>query len=169
MPASPPRARLSRLACAALARICPPFAEVGGGTFASDANLGVDIPATRDEALSAALRLGVETLCYGEERIRLDAGTRANLLPDLDVRLSPIVSGVEDSADAGAVVSFKRYLPEKALGEEEARLVAPLRSGDRLRLRTIPMMADGQSIAEVESKLRKLEAEHIVRLDVRPP
>jgi hypothetical protein len=168
MPApAPSRAWLTKLVCAVLEKICPPFAAVDGGTISTDTNLGIDVPASRDEALSVALRLGVEDLYFGEERTRLDPGTCERLSGDLEVRLSPIVSAATVSGD-GLIVTFKRSLPEAVLFDEEARLIAPLCKGERFRLRTLPIVTDGRPLAEVETSLRRLEAARIVRLDVRP-
>lgn len=166
MPLStPPRVRLRSLVCAALARICPPFSIVGGGMIAADENLGIDIPGTRDEALSVALRLGVEDFCFGDERLRLGAEERRRLTGQCDVRLSPIVSGIAETAD-GLVVSFKRYLPKVLLSGTDARLIEPLRAGARIRLMTLPIVADGQSTA-AEARLRDLESRRVVRIEVR--
>jgi hypothetical protein len=167
-PASPQRAKLVRLVCAAVAKICPPFALIGGGTMSIDLNVGKDIPTTREEALSVALRLGVEDFCFGGERLRLDAGERERMTGDLEVRLSPAVKTATESGD-GLAVTFKRYLPSVVLFDENARLVAPLSNGDRVRLRTLPMVADGQSSEQLMPALRRLEAAHIIRVDVRPP
>lgn len=165
-PGAPPRARLIRLITATLAKMCPPFAAIESGTIAADVNLGTDIPATRDEALSVALRRGVEDFCYGDERLRLDAAARERLAGDLEIRLSPAVNAVTESGD-GVIVTFKRYLPRAVLFDQDARLVAPLREGDRLRLKTLPIIADGRAVDQVMPALRRLEAAHIVRLDVR--
>lgn len=166
-PPVPERARLIRLVCAAIARLCPPFAVINGGSISADANLGTDIPAVRSEALSVALRLGVQDFCFGDERLKFDAEGRGRLAVECEVRLSPIVSAVTDSA-AGLVISFKRYLPNVVLAGADARLVEPLRTGDCIRLTTLPILADGQSLLVAEEKLRILEAKHIVRIEIRP-
>lgn len=164
-PSTPPRARLRGLVCAAIARICPPFSIVGGGMMAADANLGMNIPGTRDEALSVALRLGVEDFCFGEERLRLGAEERRRLAGQCEVRLSPIVSGIAETAD-GLIIGFRRYLPKLVLSEADARLIEPLRNGARIRLMTLPIVADGETMA-AEARLRDLEARHVVRVEVR--
>ena len=51
-----PRVRLVRLVEAALAALCPAIADLERGVLLVDTNNGLDIPATRDEALSLALR-----------------------------------------------------------------------------------------------------------------
>jgi hypothetical protein len=167
-PPAPPRARLIRLVCAAVAKICPPFALIAGGTISIDLNLGKDIPGTRDEVLSVALRRGVEDFCFGGERLRLDAATREQMTGDLEVCLSPAVKTATESGD-GLSVTFRRYRPGVVLFDEDARLVAPLSNRDRFRLRTLPMVADGQPPDKLVPALRRLEAAHIVRVDVRPP
>jgi hypothetical protein len=164
----PPRARLIRLICAALGKMCPPFVAVNGGTIAADANIGIDIPATRAEALSVALRLGVEDFCYGDERLRLDGAMRESLAGDLEVALSPAVRAVTESGD-GLFVAFRRYRPGIVLFDEDARLVVPLRNGDRFRLKTLPIVADGRPTDKLMAALRRLEAAHVVRADVRRP
>ena len=164
-PPPSPRARLIQLACAALAEICPPFAKVDGGMTTIDINAGVDIPASRTEALSAALRLPVDEFHYGDERIWLKADERSRLAGDLEVRLSPIVAAVTDGDD-GVTVSFKRYLPQLGLAGSEAQLVAALRGGKPHRLRTMQLFGEEQSPATVEATLRRLEAAHVVRLDL---
>ena len=165
-PASPQRVRLIRLISAVLGKMCPPFAAIDGGTIAIDANLGADIPTTRDEALSVALRLGVEDFCYGDERLRLDVATRERLVGDLEVRLSPAVKAVTESGD-GVIVTFKRYLSRTVLFDDEARLVALLRERKGVRLKALPMIADGPT-DQLMPALRRLEAAHIVRVEVRP-
>jgi hypothetical protein len=164
-PPTLPRARLVKLVIAALAEICPPFAKAEGGTVTVDTNLGVDVPASREEALSVALRTGMEEFTFAEEVTRLDSAERARLSGDLEVRLSPIVKDVADTAGTIAV-TFKRYLPELRLSGAEARVVAHLRNGGRNSLAGLPMVA-GISMSESDAVLRRLEPIRVVRADIR--
>jgi hypothetical protein len=164
-PPTLPRARLVKLVIAALAEICPPFAKAEGGTVTVDTNLGVDVPASREEALSVALRTGIEEFTFGEEVKRLDSAERARLSGDLEVRLSPIVKDVADAVGTIAV-TFKRYLPEVRLSGAEARVVAHLRNGGRNSLAGLPMVA-GISMGESDAVLRRLEPIRVIRADIR--
>jgi hypothetical protein len=164
-PPTLPRARLVKLVIAALAEICPPFAKAEGGTVTVDTNLGVDVPASREEALSVALRTGIEEFTFAEEVTRLDSAERARLSGDLEVRLSPIVKDVADTAGTIAV-TFKRYLPELRLSGAEARVVAHLRNGGRNSLAGLPMVA-GISMSESDAVLRRLEPIRVIRADIR--
>lgn len=165
-PPSSHQARLTRLVCAALAEICPPFADIDGGTISTDSNLGLDIPATRDQALSVALRLKVEEFYYGEERVTLSATERGRLSADLEVRLSPVVDDVTDVDGGSVAVSFKRYLPKQILSDGEAQLVTNLRDRASQRLRTMPLYTGDQSPESIEAVLRRLETAHVVRIEL---
>ena len=131
-----------------------------------DTNLGIDIPRSRNEAMSVALRLAAEEFTYGEETTKLDTLERGRLVGDLEVSLSPFVGGVAD-VDGGIAVSFKRYLPGVRLAGSEARLVTHLRNGARCSLRAFPMVA-GVSAEEVNPLVRRLEQARILRADARP-
>jgi hypothetical protein len=164
-PPTLPRARLVKLVIAALAEICPPFAKAEGGTVTVDTNLGVDVPPSREEALSVALRTGIEEFTFAEDVKRLDSAERARLSGDLEVRLSPIVEDISDTAGT-VTVTFKRYLPELRLSGAEARVVAHLRNGGRNSLAGLPMVA-GISMSEADAVLPRLERLRVVRTDIR--
>ena len=168
-PPTSARAALTRLVCAALGEICPPFRGVDSGTITIDTNLGTDIPDNRQAALTVALRSTVEDFWFGEDITRLDSRERNRLGESLEVRLSPVVGEISE-VEEGIVVRFKRYLPSLTLAGTEARLVGQLRNGRSYRLTPLSLI-DGIDPAELEPILRRLETARIVRIEfvARPP
>jgi hypothetical protein len=158
-----PRQRLIRLVLAALASIAPAIGEVVTGTILIDANLGVDVPRSRDEALTVALRYGAGELVFGTETLFLDEGLRPRLAADLRVALSPLVQRVVEDGNR-RVIRFRRHLPDRTLSPEEARIVSEFKEGASLTLAAMAVVR-GESHAGTEAVLRPLEAERIVRLD----
>jgi hypothetical protein len=165
-PPSLSRSRLVKLVVAALGEICPAFVKAEGGTVTVDTNLGIDVPATRSEALSVALRRDVEEVVLGEETLRLTSSERTLLAGDLEVRLSPIVQDVAEAND-GVVVTFKRYLDKIRLSGAEARAAQHLKHGARSTLTAFPMVV-GVPVEERDPLIRRLENARVVRADVRP-
>ena len=86
-----PRMQLGRLLLGALATLCPRIAELTQGTIVIDTNLGVDLPRTREEALSVALRSGAAQFAYGLDDILLDENLRPRFAESLRAGISPIV------------------------------------------------------------------------------
>ena len=66
-------------------------------------------------------------------------------------------------------MTFRRYLPKLTLADGEAQLLAHLRNGESHRLKAMPLFSDAQSSVAVEATLRRLEAAHVVRIDLPPP
>ncbi|MCB1497407.1 MAG: hypothetical protein KDJ86_16630 [Bauldia sp.] len=161
------RIRLLRLAAAALATLCPSFPGLAGGVYLVDSNLGLDIPATREAALSAALRARADELVFGEETIALDPGARARQAGRLVVSAAPAVT-VIGPLDAGMVCRFARHRPEVALTPEQAETIAPLLDNPRMALGPLAVML-GKTVTETERLLRGLEALGVVRLDIDAP
>jgi hypothetical protein len=158
-----PRLRLIRLAFAALAEICPRFAEIESGTVIVDTNEGIDLPRTREEALTIALRRGAAELVFGHDDLTFDDTIRARFAADLRVALSPIVAKVEE---AGGVLTakFRRHLFDRPFTDSEARIIAPLRDGVHFPLSAMAELL-GQTPGEAEPALRRLEADRVLRLD----
>ncbi len=165
-PPTPAIAKLIRRACAGIAVLCPPFAKIEGGTISVDTNLGKDVPATREEALSVALRARLEEFAFGETTGRLAPLERDRLSGYLDIRLSPIVAEVI-AADDRALVTFKRYLPRLRLAGAEAQLVAYIAKSGGDLLPGLPP-APGFSPEETEKLVRRLEKASILRADMKP-
>ncbi|HEY1553566.1 MAG TPA: SagB family peptide dehydrogenase [Kofleriaceae bacterium] len=120
----------------------------------TDAQLGSDLPCTRDEAIDSAARHHVRTVMFGTERIELGDAQLAERYRGARVALAPSVAGVRRAGKP--VVTFKRYLPPLALGEREAELVqrlAPTSTVDSLG-------------ADLEL-VRALEAKHVLRVRTR--
>ena len=167
-----PRQRLIRLALVALGRIVPGFDAIVSGTVLVDANLGLDVPATRAEALALALRTGISEFAFEAEKLELDETMRARLAGQLRASLSPIVAGV-DSLDGARIVRFGRHLPDRRLTAEEAADLADLLDGATLTVSALAVLR-GRTQAETEAALRPFEAASIVRLEaedrpVSPP
>jgi hypothetical protein len=158
-----PRVRLVRLVTAALASLCPAFPGVDGGTLFIDHNAGRDVPATREEALSVALRARVEEAIFGTETIRLDTVSRSRLLSGLLVRLSPAVSSVEGNDDH-LTLGFRRHRSDLTLTGGDADAVAPLRDGAQMLLGSLAVLL-GETTVNAERLYRRLEALGIVRVD----
>ena len=161
-----PRVRLVRLVTAALSSLCPAFPGLDRGTVFVDQNAGLDIPATREEALSVALRARTEEAIFGGETVRLDALSRSRLLSGLVVRLSPAVSSVEGNDD-NLALGFRRHRGKAALTGAEAEPVAPLRDGAHMLLGSLAVLL-GETTVNAERLYRALEAQGIVRLDFVP-
>ncbi len=158
-----PRVRLVRLVTAALASLCPSFPGLDSGTVFVDQNAGLDVPATREEALSVALRARVEEAIFGSEAIRLDALSRSRLLGGLVVRLSPAVSSVEGD-DESLALGFRRHRDNTTLTGAQAEMVAPLRDGAHMLLGSLAVLL-GETTVNAERLYRGLEALGIVRVD----
>ena len=157
------RPRLVGLVTAALVDICPALAEAGQGTILVDTNLGVDVPATRPEALSVALRARAKEFVFDNETIFLDEGMRPRFAADLRVSLSPTVARL-DSGNDGVTVNFRRRSPPTVLVGEDARLVQRI-AGAPVALGELGRELD-RPIDAIEEALRRLEAAGIVRLDL---
>jgi len=158
-----PRVRLVRLVTAALASVCPSFPSLDRGTIFIDYNAGLDVPATRQGALSVALRARVEEATFANEVIRLDATSRSRLLRSLMVRLSPAVLLVEGNDD-NMTFRFRRHRGETSLTGEEAQAAAPLRDGAHMLLGSLAVLL-GKTTLDAERFYRRLEAQGIVRVD----
>lgn len=158
-----PRVRLVRLVTAALASVCPAFPGLDRGNVFIDCNAGLDVPTTREEALSVALRARVEVAVFGSEVIRLDATGRSRLLSGLLVRLSPAVLSVEGNDD-NLTFRFRRHRGETSLTGEEAQAVAPLRDGAHMLLGSLAVLL-GKTTLDAERFYRRLEGQGIVRVD----
>jgi hypothetical protein len=161
--AYPLRDRLIAIVMAALREIAPGIALVEGGAILVDLNSGLDIPRTRAEALSAALRAGVGKAVFGEETILLDAPNRPRLAAELKVTLSPLVATIE-GPDQAMTVRFRGRLPEAAVTGLDAELLAPVRERGKIPLGTVAVLC-GKPLVETERLLRDLEARRIVRLE----
>lgn len=161
-----PRVQLVRLVLAALAELSPQAAAISGGTVLVDTNLGFDIPRTREAALSAALRSGADEFAYGIDTIRLDEAIRPRLAADLRTGLSPIVHTITGD-NARTTVTFRRHLAPLSLTGADARLLVPFRDHSRLTLSSVAELL-GLSPADAEAALRRLEVQHIIRLDIEP-
>ena len=166
VPPSPFRQQLLAVAWS-LFRQSFPDSEAREGTVVVDDNLGDDLPATREAALAAALRLNVPEVRFGGERIVLDATNRPRLATDLRIGLSPAVSGLSGPNDA-PVVRFRRRFPEITVTGEEAAAIGPLRDGGRMPLGTLSVLM-GRPLAETERLMRGLEAKRVVRIELAPP
>ncbi len=160
---SGPRQTLLRYAGAGLRALCPADAAPASGTIVVDDNLGFDLPRTREEALSVALRAGVAEVRFGEEKIVLDGATRPRIAADLRVGLSPIVADLSGS-DHEMTVRFRRHLAETTVTGRDADLVAPLKSRGRMPLGSLAVLF-GTTLADTERQLRDLEARGIVRVE----
>ncbi len=160
-----PRLTLVRLVQGAVATLCPAFSQLGGGTILVDHNLGLDIPATREQALTVALRTRVETAVYGEETVALDPASRIRLTGGLIVGLSPAVLAVEGGDDR-LTLRFRRRLAPATLTGREAEAVAPLRDGAYMPLGSLAVIL-GKTAVDAERLYRGLEALAIVRVDVK--
>lgn len=166
IPVYPPaRARLLRAALVVLGELAPPLRKSEIGTLFVDINQGIDIPATRDEALSVALRHGLGEIVFGGEAAGFDLAARARAAAGLDIRLSPAVARIAGGADR-MTVAFRRRLPPLQLSGEDAKLVAPLADGSAYRLPDLSV-ALGLANAVIEPALRRLERASVLRLDVR--
>ncbi|MCB1485884.1 MAG: hypothetical protein KDJ88_00330 [Bauldia sp.] len=158
------RVRLLRLAEAALATLCPAFPRSAGGVWLVDANLGLDIPATREEALSAALRTRTDELVFGEETIALDAGARTRHIGRLVAGRAPAVISIAAS-DGGELCRFGRHRPDVALTAEQTETLAPLLDNPRMALGPLAVIL-GRTASDTERRLREVEALGPIRLDI---
>jgi len=160
------RQHLIRLVLAGLATLQPRLAEIGSGTVLIDTNLGIDIPRSRAEALSVALRSGARELVFAADTITLDEDLRPRFAADLTAAIAPIVAAIEDREDDPCVI-FHRHLPPRILSPAEVRAIAPLR--DRKGFALAALAEDlGKSLAEAEAEARRLEADRLIRLDAEP-
>jgi len=161
-----PRQRLIRLVLAALAVVAPPLAAIADGTLLIDGNLGTDIPRTREEALSVALRNRAAEFTFGMETVVLDDTLRPRIAGDLRLALAPLVQRIVAEGDR-RVVRFRRHLGERALTPGEAKIVADIEGNAAMTLATFAG-SRGESMAEAEAALRRLEADRVIRLDMPP-
>lgn len=162
-PASAARLRLVGLAWAALREACPAANGSESGTILIDGDAGSDLPATRDAAMSVALRAGVPEVLYGAERIAIDAAARPRMVTELRVGLSPAVASVDGPADA-PLVRFRRHLSETTLRGREAEVLVLIRDRGRMTLGSLAVLI-GIPIADTEALLRALETRGIVRVE----
>ena len=166
VPPSPFRQQLLAAAWSMFRQLFPE-GEAREGTIVVDDNLGDDLPATREAALGAALRLGVPEVRFGTERIVLDATNRPRLATDLRIGLSPAVSGLSGPGEA-PVVRFRRHFADLTVTGEEAVAVGALGEGGRMPLGTLSVLM-GRPLAETERLMRVLEAKRVVRVELAPP
>ncbi len=162
-----PRLKLIGLVTAALRQAMPRLAGVQAGTVLVDTNLGKDIPATRGEALSVALRGGAGEFAFLDETVMLDEQLRPALAADLHLSLSPAVAKIE-SEDGRQVATFRRPAVKRTLSDAEATAVGAVRGGTGLPLSAVAELLH-KPLADAETILRALEAAQVVRLDVAPP
>lgn len=160
-----PRVRLVRLVEAALATLCPALPGLARGVFLVEDNAGVDIPATRDEALSVALRSRLPELVFGAETISLDPESRMKHVTGIVPRLAPTLS-VVDGSDGKAVCRFGRHRPDVTVEGVRAELVLRLRDEPAMSLGPLRVV-HGKTVTETEMLYRDLELLGVVRLDVR--
>lgn len=163
-PPSPARLRLLGLAWKAIREACPAAEASAPGTILIDDNVGSDLPASRDAALTVALRAGAAEVTFGNETIAIDASARPRMVTELRVGLSPAVTSIGGSADA-PLVRFRRHLRETTLSAREAEILAPVRERGRMPLGSLAVLI-GAPIADTERLLRGLEARRIVRVGV---
>ena len=162
-PDQPARRRLVRRVVAALVDGCTAVGAAGHGTFIVDANLGIDVPRTRAEALSVALRARAKDFVFENETVFLDQDMRPRFAGELRVSLSPAVVKV-DAGEAGTSIDFHRNAPKAVLAGDDAKLVradcrAPATLGELGGEMDRPIDA-------LEETLRRLEVASIVRLDM---
>lgn len=163
-PPSPTRLRLLGLAWAALREACPAAEFPEPGTVLIDDNAGVDLPSTREAALTAAFRAGVAEVLFGAERIVIDGATRPRLAADLRVALSPAVADICGPADA-PLIRFRRHLGETTLAGRDSEILAPVRERGRMPLGSLAVLV-GAPLAETERLLRALETRRVVRVEI---
>ena len=162
-PDQPARRRLVRRVVAALVDGCTAAGAAGQGMFIVDANLGIDVPRTRAEALSVALRARAKDFVFENETVFLDQDMRPRFAGELRLSLSPAVVKV-DTGEAGTSIEFHRNARKAVLAGEDAKLVeriarAPVALGELGGEMDRPIDA-------LEETLRRLEAAGIVRLDM---
>jgi hypothetical protein len=160
------RQRLIRLVLAGLAVAQPRFAEIESGTVLVDANLGIDIPRNRAEALSVALRSRAREFVFGADTITLDEDLRPRFAGDLTATIAPIVAALDEREDA-AQAFFHRHLPPRPLSETDLKILAPLRDRKGFALSALAEHL-GKSLADAEPEVRRLEADRVIRLDAEP-
>jgi hypothetical protein len=159
----PARGELVRLVMAALVGLTPRAAEAEGGNVLVDTNLGLDIPATRAEALSVALRNGVSEFVFGRETVVLDTPTLRQLLSDLKVGLSPLVHRIDEDGSE-AIVTFRRNLQPLRLDAVDWSLVSPLSGGAHIPLDALAT-AVRQPLDAIQASLARLETRRVIRVD----
>ena len=160
------RQQLIRLVLAGLATLQPRLAGIGSGTVLIDTNLGIDIPRSRAEALTIALRSGAREFVFAADTITLDEDLRPRFAGDLTAAIAPIVTAIEDREEDSRVI-FHRHLPPRILSPAEARAIAPLRERKGFALAALAEHL-GKSLAEAEAEARRLEADRVIRLDAEP-
>ncbi len=160
------RQRLIRLVLAALAVVAPPLTAITDGTLLIDSNLGTDIPRTREEALSVALRNRAAEFTFGMETVVLDDTLRPRTAGDLRLALAPLVQRIVAEGDR-RVVRFRRHLGERTLTPDEAKIVDDI-AGNAAMTLTAFAGSRGESMEQAEATLRRLEADRVIRLDMLP-
>jgi hypothetical protein len=158
-----PRLRLVGRVVAALVDVCTAVGAAGQGRIVVDTNLGIDVPRTRAEALSVALRARATEFVFDNETIFLDEGMRPRFAADLRVSLSPMVARF-DSGDERVGIDFRRRLPSTELLGDDAKLVQRI-AGAAVTLGELGRELD-RPIEALEEALRRLEAARILRLDL---
>jgi hypothetical protein len=144
----------------------PRFGEIDSGTLLVDINLGIDIPRSRAEALSVALRNRARSFVFAADTITLDDDLRPRFAGDLTASIAPLVAGIDDHED-GSEVTFHRQLPLRFLSPAEVRVIEPLRDRKGFALAALAEHL-GKSLAEAELEARRLEADRVIRLDPEP-
>lgn len=158
------RIRLVRLVHAVLATLCPAMPDPGKGVFLVDDNGGVDIVATRDEALSLALRTRVDEAVFGTESIALDAAGRSRMTGGLFVRLSPAIVAIEGERDRLSL-RFRRSQADTVVTGREAAAIDSLRNERRMSLGSLAVLV-GETMVNAERLYREIEASGYVRVEV---
>jgi hypothetical protein len=160
------RQHLVRLVLAGLATLQPRIGEIESGTLLVDTNLGIDIPRSRAEALSVALRSRARNFVFAADTITLDDDLRPRFAGDLTATIGPLVAGIADHED-GSEVMFHRQLPPRFLSPAEVRVIEPLRHRQGFALSALAEDL-GKGLAEAEMEARRLEAARVIRLDAEP-
>src|SRR5207302_11431793 len=135
----------------------PRFAEIESGTVLIDTNLGLDLPRSRAEALSVALRSRAHEFAFAADTIILDEDLRPRFAGDLTATIAPIVAAIDDRED-GSEVTFHRHLPPRFLSPADVRMIEPLRDRKGFALSALAEHL-GTGLAEVEAEARRLEAD----------
>jgi tetratricopeptide (TPR) repeat protein len=152
------RALVARLLCHS---VLPPQDAQSIMTMVVDDRLGIEVPQTQVELLECCLRLGVHVYLHDGTRRYLDDERRARLESRLLVRLGPAVDRLE-----GRRARFKRYLPPRALGDEEWQIiqhVSPLLDIETLWRRRAKDMDRKRFLA----LLRGMERDRLIRLELQ--
>ena len=160
------RQHLIRLVLAGLATLQPRVGTIDSGTLFVDSNLGIDIPRSRAEALTVALRHRAQDFVFAGDTITLDDDLRPRFAGDLTASIGPLVADIHDRED-GSEITFHRQLPPRFLSPAEVRAIEPLRDRKGFVLSALAEHL-GRSLAEAELLARGLEAARVIRLDAEP-